>query len=105
MPSSASPPPPPDLLLLPLIRPSEEREPEEGEPMPPVVATYRLPGYDIIEELTNSATDKRTGETTPLYRGGSWHTDHSNLECPPKATTLYAIDLPQAAAAIRNSQI
>jgi len=76
-----------------------------GEPMPPVVATYRLPGYDIIEELTNSATDKRTGETTPLYRGGSWHTDHSNLECPPKATTLYAIDLPQAAAAIRYSQI
>lgn len=65
-----------------------------GEPMPPVVATYRLPGYDAIEELTNSATDRRTGETAPLYRGGSWHTDHSNLECPPKATTLYAIDLP-----------
>lgn len=65
-----------------------------GEPMPPVVATYRLPGYDCIEELTNSATDKRTGEKSLLYRGGSWHTDHSNLECPPKATTLYAIDLP-----------
>ena len=65
-----------------------------GDPMPPVVATYRLPGYDVIEELTNSATDKRTGEKTPLYRGGSWHTDHSNLECPPKATTLYAIELP-----------
>lgn len=65
-----------------------------GDPMPPVVATYRLPGYDAIEELTNSATDKRTGEKTLLYRGGSWHTDHSNLECPPKATTLYAIDLP-----------
>ena len=65
-----------------------------GDPMPPVVATYRLPGYDAIEELTNSATDKRTGEQTPLYRGGSWHTDHSNLECPPKATTLYAIELP-----------
>ena len=65
-----------------------------GDPMPPVVATYRLPGYDAIEELTNSAVDKRTGENTPLYRGGSWHTDHSNLECPPKATTLYAIELP-----------
>jgi taurine dioxygenase len=65
-----------------------------GSPMPPVVATWRLPGYDAIEELTNTATDKRTGETTPLYRGGSWHTDHSNLECPPKATTLYAIELP-----------
>lgn len=65
-----------------------------GEPMPPVTATYRLPGYDVIEELINSATDKRTGETTPLMRGGSWHTDHSNLAEPPKATTLYAIDLP-----------
>lgn len=65
-----------------------------GEPMPPVVATYRLPGYEAIEELTNTATDKRTGEKSLLHRGGSWHTDHSNLECPPKATTLYAIDLP-----------
>ena len=65
-----------------------------GAPMPPVVATYRLPGFEAIEELTNSATDKRTGEKAPLYRGGSWHTDHSNLECPPKATTLYAIELP-----------
>jgi taurine dioxygenase len=67
---------------------------ELGDPMPPVVATYRLPGFEAIEELTNSATDKRTGEKAPLYRGGSWHTDHSNLECPPKATTLYAIELP-----------
>ena len=65
-----------------------------GEPMPPVTATWRLPGFEAIEELINSATDKRTGEKTPLMRGGSWHTDHSNLECPPKATTLYAIDLP-----------
>ena len=65
-----------------------------GEPMPPVVATYRLPGYDAIEELTNTATDKRTGKTALLYRGGSWHSDHSNLACPPKATTLYAIELP-----------
>jgi taurine dioxygenase len=65
-----------------------------GEPMPPVTATYRLPEYDAIEELINSATDPRTGEEAPLMRGGSWHTDHSNLAEPPKATTLYAIDLP-----------
>ncbi len=65
-----------------------------GEPMPPVTATYRLPEYDAIEELINTATDPRTGEKTPLMRGGSWHTDHSNLAEPPKATTLYAIDLP-----------
>jgi alpha-ketoglutarate-dependent taurine dioxygenase len=27
-----------------------------GEPMPPVTATYRLPGYAAIEALTNHAT-------------------------------------------------
>lgn len=66
-----------------------------GEPMPPVTSTYRLPGFDVIEELTNRAIDKRTGDTTPLMRGGSWHTDHSNLERPPKATVLYAIEVPE----------
>lgn len=66
-----------------------------GRPMPPVTATYRLPGHDAIEELTNRATDKRTGDDLPLRRGGSWHTDHSNLEYPPKATVLYAIEVPE----------
>ena len=66
-----------------------------GEPMPPVTATYRLPGFEVIEELTNEATDRRTGDRTPLRRGGSWHTDHSNLEYPPKATVLHAIEVPE----------
>ncbi len=66
-----------------------------GEPLTSVTATYRLPGLEAIDELTNTATDKRTGDTAPLRRGGSWHTDHSNLECPPKATMLYAIALPR----------
>jgi len=66
-----------------------------GEPMPPVTTTYRLAGFDAIEEITNTATDTRTGDAAPLMRGGSWHTDHSNLEAPPKATTLYAIALPE----------
>ena len=66
-----------------------------GEPMPPVTATYRLPGSDVIEELTNEATDRRTGDRAPLRRGGSWHTDHSNLERPPKATVLHAIEVPE----------
>lgn len=65
-----------------------------GEPMPPVTATWRLPGFEVIEEISNTAIDKRTGDPAPLMRGGSWHTDHSNLEIPPKATTLYAIELP-----------
>ena len=71
-----------------------------GEPMPPTVATFRLPGYEVVEELANDAVDPRAeglgeGDPRPLRRGGSWHTDHSNLECPPKATVLYAIDIPE----------
>ncbi len=66
-----------------------------GQPMPPVTATFRLPGFEVIEELNNQAVDKRSDDETPLQRGGSWHTDHSNLERPPKATVLYAITLPE----------
>ena len=51
-----------------------------GRPMAPVTATWRLAGFDVIEELTNHATDRRRGGNVPLMRGGSWHTDHSNLE-------------------------
>lgn len=66
-----------------------------GEPMPPVTASYRLPGYEVIEELRGDAVDPRTGDQRPLNRGGSWHTDHSNLAAPPKATVLYAIEVPE----------
>ena len=52
-----------------------------GALMRSIVANYRLAGNGAIEELTNNAADKHIGENTPLYRGGSWHTDHSYLEC------------------------
>ncbi|MGI9379469.1 MAG: TauD/TfdA dioxygenase family protein [Methyloligellaceae bacterium] len=64
-----------------------------GDPMPPVTATYRLAGYDVVEELVNKPFDKRSGKKIDP-RGGSWHTDHSNLPQPPKATSLYAIEIP-----------
>ncbi len=68
-----------------------------GAPMAPTVATFRLAGHEVIEELTNHAVDPHAeakADPRPLRRGGSWHTDHSNLECPPKATVLHAIDVP-----------
>ena len=64
-----------------------------GDPMPPVTTTYRLTDYEVVEELKSNSVDKRTGKPID-QRGGSWHTDHSNLGQPPKATTLYAINLP-----------
>lgn len=66
-----------------------------GDPMPPLVPTYILPGQTVVEELSNKATDKRTNHTKPMRRGGSWHSDHSNLRQPPKATTLYGIEIPE----------
>ena len=65
-----------------------------GEPMKQVVATYSHPEFDDIEVLTNRQTDERTNNTKPMTRGGTWHTDHSNMEQPPKATMLYAIAIP-----------
>ena len=65
-----------------------------GEPMKQVVATYRLEGYEDIEVLSNRQTDERTENKKPMTRGGTWHTDHSNMEIPPKATMLYAIAIP-----------
>ena len=52
----------------------------------------------MVEELKSNSVDKRTGKPID-QRGGSWHTDHSNLEQPPKATTLYAITLPPSGGA------
>ena len=65
-----------------------------GEPMKQVVATYRLKGYEDIEVLSNRQTDERSKSKKLMRRGGTWHTDHSNVEIPPKATMLYAIAIP-----------
>lgn len=65
-----------------------------GEPMKQVVATYRHPDFDDIEILSNRQTDDRTDNKKPMTRGGTWHTDHSNMEYPPKATMLYAVAIP-----------
>ena len=65
-----------------------------GEPVPPILNNYLLPGQKEVEALTSDAHDKRVGGIVPQRRGLTWHTDHSNIAEPPKATMLYAIDIP-----------
>jgi taurine dioxygenase len=65
-----------------------------GTPIPPILTNYLLPGQKEVEALTSDAHDKRVGSVVPQRRGLTWHTDHSNIAEPPKATMLYGIDIP-----------
>jgi taurine dioxygenase len=65
-----------------------------GKPVPPILDNYLLPGHKEVEALTSDAHDMRVGGVVPQRRGLTWHTDHSNISEPPKATMLYAIDIP-----------
>lgn len=52
---------------------------------------YSLPEQPLIRRVSNRYTDAsgQVIKTTP-----SWHTDHTNHECPPKYTMLYPVHLP-----------
>ncbi|MBT3766960.1 MAG: TauD/TfdA family dioxygenase [Rhodospirillaceae bacterium] len=65
-----------------------------GTPVAPILTNYLLPGQKEVEALTSDAHDKRVGGIVPQRRGLTWHTDHSNIAEPPKATMLYGIDIP-----------
>ena len=56
-----------------------------------------VPGHPDVYYVSNDqiVNGKR------IIPGESFHTDHSNHPAPPKATTLFAVSLP-AAAAIRS---
>ena len=65
-----------------------------GTPVAPILTNYLLRGQKEVEALTSDAHDKRVGGIVPQRRGLTWHTDHSNIAEPPKATMLYGIDIP-----------
>ena len=60
--------------------PQENMEKVDGKP--PLVATITSEDYDKL------GTGKR------ITRAVTWHTDHSFEEVPPKATVLYATEVP-----------
>lgn len=53
---------------------------------------YSVPGHPDVGTISSRHVDPQTG--TKIKRGGSWHTDHSHAEEPPRGTMLHAIELP-----------
>lgn len=64
-----------------------------GQPMPQDYSDFNLPDEPLINVVSSRHTDK-AGKR--ILRGATWHTDHTNRECPPKCTVLYAVKLPRA---------
>ena len=50
-------------------------------------------GFPLMFLLSNRLKDSR-GAPAKLAKNTNWHTDNTNHECPPKYTTLYAVELP-----------
>ena len=66
-----------------------------GEPVKQVVKQkeFSLPEAPEVGILSSEHRDAVTGKR--VYRGGSWHTDHSHIEAPPRGTMLYALQIPE----------
>jgi alpha-ketoglutarate-dependent taurine dioxygenase len=56
---------------------------------------YLAPGVPMVSTLSNRHTDSKGG-AAKIGKNGSWHTDHTNQEFPPKYTMLYAVELPDS---------
>jgi taurine dioxygenase len=63
-----------------------------GEIQSPDNKEHHVPGYPGIDYVSNDEiVDGRR-----IIPGETFHTDHSNHPRPPKATTLFAVDLPSS---------
>ena len=62
-----------------------------GEPMDRDFLDYSLPGVPFVFEVSSRHRNK---DGSVKMVGRQWHTDHTNHECPPKYTMLYALELP-----------
>lgn len=60
-----------------------------GPPMRQHYSQHLMPGYPDIGLWHQGG--RRADET--------WHTDHTNRECPPAATLLYGVEIPSAGGA------
>jgi taurine dioxygenase len=66
-----------------------------GEPVKQAIKQreFSLPDVPEVGILSSEQRAPVTGER--LYRGGSWHTDHSHLPMPPRGTMLNALQIPE----------
>ena len=83
-----------------LIFPEQFLEPDEfvrageifGKIMPQQLKKYVLKDNPLVGY--NSTKDLPIKDGRLQVRGENYHTDHSNFECPPRATALVAVEIP-----------
>lgn len=63
-----------------------------GELMDQQLKKYVLPDYPMVGCNSTDDLPRKNGKLQ--VRGENYHTDHSNETCPPKATTLHALQIP-----------
>ncbi|MBL22394.1 MAG: hypothetical protein CMM48_00690 [Rhodospirillaceae bacterium] len=68
-----------------------------GEIMPDNNSLHVVDGFPMMLVLSNRLKDSKGGPAK-VEKNSNWHTDHTNHECPPKFTTLYALELPDSGA-------
>ncbi len=69
-----------------------------GELMEDQNRMYLVDGFPLISELSNRHKDSK-GNLAKVGANSTWHTDHTNQECPPKFTMLYAVEVPDKGGA------
>jgi taurine dioxygenase len=63
-----------------------------GEIQPHDKKERHIPGHPGVDYVSNDEFDNGRR----IIPGETFHTDHSNHPCPPKATTLFAVELPSS---------
>lgn len=63
-----------------------------GELMPQQIKKFTLPDYPLVGYNSSNDLPRKNGKLQ--VRGENYHTDHSNELAPPKATSLYAVQIP-----------
>ena len=64
-----------------------------GELMEDQNRMYLADGEPLVSVLSNRLKASN-GKPAKIGANATWHTDHTNQECPPKFTGLYAVELP-----------
>jgi taurine dioxygenase len=64
-----------------------------GRPIPQINGYNTLPDHPEIGIISTDITDVH-GSGEARIQGLTWHTDHSFIASPPRATILYGIDIP-----------
>jgi len=69
-----------------------------GELMEDQNRMYLVDDFPMISVLSNRHKDSM-GNQAKVGTNATWHTDHTNQECPPKFTMLYAVEVPDKGGA------